>query len=178
MDWKDIGRMVGNAAPVVGGLLLGPAGAAAGSILAGKLGVPATPDDIGRVLQGDPEALAKIKQIESEERIRFQELSTGLATATIQADIADRDSARKREMAVRDFTPTFLAGFITFGFFVTLLLIVIRGLPDSGPGHDAILVLLGTLGGAFTGVVSYYFGSSMSSARKTELLNKTTGSAP
>lgn len=178
MDWKDIGRMVGTAAPVVGGLLLGPAGQAAGSILATKLGVPATPDDLGRVLQGDPDALAKIKQIESEERIRFAELAAQDAATRIQADVADRDSARKREIAVHDLTPMVLAYGLTLIVFVLVTLIAVKGLPPVEQGRDAVVGFVSAVITAWAGAMSYYFGSSRGSDAKTVLLAKTTGSAP
>jgi len=61
----------------------------------------------------------------------------------------------------------FLAILIVFGFFGILIRILAK--PDV-IGHDALLMLTSTLGASFTGVVGYYFGSSQSSAAKTEIL--------
>ena len=37
MDWKDVAGVVGKAAPILGGILGGPAGAAVGSLVARRL---------------------------------------------------------------------------------------------------------------------------------------------
>lgn len=60
-----------------------------------------------------------------------------------------------------------LAIMIVLGFFGILIRILAK--PDV-IGHDALLMLTSTLGAAFTGVIGYYFGSSQSSAAKTDIL--------
>jgi membrane protein YqaA with SNARE-associated domain len=46
-----------------------------------------------------------------------------------------------------------------------------NGLPQHG-GSEAMLVMLGTLGTAWGGVVAYYFGSSAGSRAKDELMRQ------
>ena len=84
---------------------------------------------------------------------------------------ADRDSARNREVKTKDLTPKVLAGFITCGYFGVLFYMLANGLPQHG-GSEAMLVMLGTLGTAWGGVVAYYFGSSAGSKEKTEAMNR------
>jgi hypothetical protein len=84
---------------------------------------------------------------------------------------ADRDSARNREVAAKDWTPRILAGLITAGYFGALFYMLQNGLPQHG-GSEALLIMLGTLGTAWGGVVAYYFGSSAGSKEKTDAMNR------
>ena len=58
--WDKVKGIIGSAAPVVGTLLGGPAGAAMGSIIADTLGVANEPSAIERALEKNPDALLKI----------------------------------------------------------------------------------------------------------------------
>jgi hypothetical protein len=73
-----------------------------------------------------------------------------------------------------------LAYGITLGFFAVLGYILWRGLPqDNEAAKNVILVLVGSLGSAWTsGVIGYYFGSSVGSRAKdqTILNNASDGS--
>jgi len=71
-------------------------------------------------------------------------------------------------------TPAVLTIVTTVGFFGILAWLIRHGLPDSG--RDAVLIMLGTLGTAWTGCVTYYVGSSAGSARKTEAMERMAGS--
>ena len=77
-------------------------------------------------------------------------------------------SARKREVLTGDFTPKVLAAAITIGFFGILFWMFVHGVPKNG--NEALLLMLGALQTAFTGVIAYYFGSSAGSKAKNELL--------
>jgi len=62
MNWSDIGTMVGKAAPMVGTLLGGPAGAAVGALVASALNVPNDPNAVNAALSTNPEALVKVHE--------------------------------------------------------------------------------------------------------------------
>ncbi len=98
MDWKDIGKsLLSQGIPILGGLLGGPAGATAGTILASLVDSdPENPEDVMNAIQADPKALEKISQFEIEHKIKLQELQI----EATRLHLGDLDSARKREMAV------------------------------------------------------------------------------
>lgn len=116
--------------------------------------------------------LVKAFKLPPEQQIQFEakmaEIEANAQQALERIAMEDRNSARAREMAVRDRTPAYLAYGITLGFFGILLWMLNAPVPDTG--HDALLVMLGSLGTAWAAVVSYYFGSSAGSHKKSELL--------
>lgn len=168
MEWKDVAGAVGKAAPLLGTLLGGPAGAALGGIVASVLGTSNSPDAVSQALAANPDAAVKLQALETARATRFQELAAEQALADLQASTADRASARDREVKAGDtLTPRTLAFAVTVGFFGVLAWLLIVGKPDAG--GDALLVMLGALGGAWSAIVAYYFGSSAGSQRKDEL---------
>jgi hypothetical protein len=176
MQWSDISGTVGKFAPMLGGLLGGPAGAAIGSVVASALGTGSTPDEVSQALTTNPDAAVKLRQIEADRTVKLQELVSQQAMAQLQANTqalqiaaGDRDSARKREADTKDtFTPRVLALLVTLGFFGVLAYLLAAGKPSVG--GDALLVMLGSLGTAWTSICAYYYGSSAGSAEKSRLL--------
>lgn len=102
MNWSDIGNIVGKAAPIVGTLLGGPAGAAVGALVASALNVSNDPDAVNAALAASPEALVRITELQTNARVQLEQLSVQIETVRIQAagaqysaEAADRDSARQ-----------------------------------------------------------------------------------
>jgi hypothetical protein len=86
----------------------------------------------------------------------------------------DRDSARQREIASRDsWTPRIIGG-MALGGFLWSVYWVLSG-QVAGMTDPTTVALVGTLVGYVSAkadqVVSYYFGSSAGSARKTEAMS-------
>lgn len=97
MKWSDLGAKVASAgAQVLGGLISGGpvgAGLAAVRVVATELGVPhaeaeSDPSVLAHALDRDPKVAARLREIESAERVRLRELSAELAKAEL---LADRD---------------------------------------------------------------------------------------
>lgn len=122
----------------------------------------------------DPEAKAKAQ-------LDLAKLAQDGQLAQIQAEMADLDSARKREMAVatsenapylnKIVTPVLaiailLATFILFG-----LVMFAEGVIDT-TRKDIIIYVLGVLSAISTQIVSYYFGSSKGSTDKNTAIDK------
>lgn len=175
----DLTSILKTVAPMLAGSIGGPfAGMAVNAILGAvapehaqaiaDAGGPANPEGalakIGDLIQQGAIQTSQIKQAELAHAERMAELGYKNAADLAAIDAGDRDSARKREIAVRDMTPAVLAYLVTAGFFGILGYILVDGVPKQG--GDALLLLLGSLGTAWTGIVSYYFGSSAGSAKK------------
>jgi len=162
-DWKDI---VGTVAPTIATALGGPlAGLAVGAI--GKIfGIDAaTQEQVAQAIAGaSPDDLLKLKQAEIEFQKRMAELEVDL----VRISAADRDSARQRQIQVKDVTLPILAMSVTGGFFGVLMFMMVQEVPTSS--KDVLNIMLGSLGTAWIQVMSYYFGSSQGSAKKDVLL--------
>lgn len=52
-----------------------------------------------------------------------------------------------------------LAVIVTAGFFAAVGFLLTNGVPN-GAAHDAVMMMLGALSSAWTGVVAYFFASS------------------
>jgi len=63
-----------------------------------------------------------------------------------------------------------LGSLIVLGFFGLLILLVYIAIPEEN--KDMLNLVIGALIGSFTSVVGYYFGSSLGSHEKNELLKK------
>lgn len=164
-DWKSL---VGTVAPTIATALGGPLAGMAVRALAGAVGLTdeASEKDIAAAMKtASPETLAAIRKADQDFAIEMERL--GIDLERIAAE--DRKSARERESTTGDsVTPRLLALFITAGFFGILSYMMVNGAPVSN--NDAMLVMLGSLGTAFAGVIAYYFGSSAGSKSKDAAL--------
>lgn len=166
LDWKAI---VGTVAPTLATALGGPLAGVAVKSIAGKLldRPQATEEEVEQaVLGADPQTLIRLKEIDAE----FKKHMTDAGVRVEEIDANDRANARAREAQVRDHTPAYLAYAITIGFFGTLGFMLVNGKPATG--GDALLVMLGSLGTAWAGVIAYFFGSSSGSRKKDEAISQ------
>lgn len=164
MDWLKV------LAPMLGTALGGPLGGAAASFIADKLGIQEkTIEAVSEVLNSGKMSADQIASLKLAE-IDFNKFLEGNKIRLSELDVQDRSSARAREMTVRDWIPGTLAMLLTVGFFGVLAYMMQYGTPERG--HDALLVMLGSLGTGFTGVLAYYFGSSSGSASKNAMIER------
>ncbi len=162
--------LVRTVAPSIASAVGGPlAGMATKAISEALLGKPDGSEEelLQAATKATPEQLLALKKAENDFALQMRELDIDLERIAG----ADRDSARNREIKTKDLTPKILAAGITVGYFGVLFYMLTHGLPTTG-GSEAMLVMLGTLGTAFGGVMAYYFGSSAGSKEKTEALNR------
>lgn len=179
MDWSKVASNIGSSAPLLAGLVGGPIGVgvtAAAAIISHALGTPSDPGVVELALN-DPTALEKVRQAESANSLQLQQLMVSAAQASLahESDMAriqaaDRADARAMGISNKDWVPKVLAMAVTAGFFGILLLMAFQPLP--GTNKDLVNVIVGALGTAWISIIGYYFGTSVGSMRKTELLAK------
>jgi hypothetical protein len=179
MDWSQVATNISSTAPLLAGLLDGPVGlgvTAAAAIISHALGTPSDPSFVERALN-DPGALEKIRQAESANSLQLQQLIVTAAQARLahenemaRIQTSERLNARAMGTVNRDWVPKVLALAVTTGFFGILLLMAFQPLP--GTNKDLVNVIVGALGTAWISIIGYYFGTSVGSMRKTELLAK------
>lgn len=168
MSFSDKAKqIIASVAPLIGTAIGGPFGALAGTLVHQALGTGGDDKALeAAITSGDPEALLKLKTASQEFDVRMKELGI----TEDQLRFQDTANARAREIALKDHTPAILAYSVTLGFFGTLGFMLVNGKPETG--GDALLVMLGSLGTAWTAIVGYYYGSSMSSRRKDDALTE------
>jgi len=159
MDWLK------TIAPTIATALGGPFGGLAYEAVSKVLGV--SQDDAKKMLDDGKltaEQIASVQQAEIALKAKAQEL--GLDFAKLENE--DRDSARKMQIANHSWIPPTMAIIVTIGFF-GILFALMSGKVVKG---DEVMIMLGSLGTAWTGIISFYFGSSASSQKKDDLLHK------
>jgi hypothetical protein len=169
--WGDVASAVSKFAPILGnavpgvGTVVGAGVGLAASVIAKALGTDPTPDSIMSSLSADPDAIVKLRQAEMDHEKDLASISAELE----KARLLDVQSARARQSAnPKDYTPQWLAGGVTLGFFGALAAVMI--LPLDNKTHDLLLVMIGALQTAWVAIISYYFGSSKDSASKTQMI--------
>lgn len=158
MSWKSIANTVGKIAPTLGSLLGGPAGASIGTLIATTLGVENSPESVSEALRINPEAAVKLAEIESNQKIKLQELQIDLAKAQLQAEtvsVSDVNKTMQAE-ATSEHWPTYswrpFIGFsVGFNTFMSSF-IVVGAWVASLYGHGELLPLLPSVIGALMGI--------------------------
>ncbi|WP_288365621.1 3TM-type holin [uncultured Marinobacter sp.] len=81
--WETIRDTVADVAPLLGTALGGPAGTAVGTLISTALGVDNRPDAVAQALKSDPQAAAKLQQIEREHERELRRMSLEAETARL-----------------------------------------------------------------------------------------------
>jgi hypothetical protein len=161
MDWlKQI-------APTIATALGGPLAGLAVDAISKAVGID--PKDVTKTIaEGKLTAdqIAQIKTAELAMAARAQEM--GLDFEKIAVD--DRKSARQMQSTTQSWIPGIMAIAVTIGFFGILVGLMTEHFKTS----DALMLMLGSLGTAWTGIIAFYFGSSAGSQKKDELLHQSS----
>jgi hypothetical protein len=166
-----MGDFLKGLAPTIASALLGPLGGVAVAAIGKIIGVDSASVatvtkafDEGRIT---PEHLAAIKELELQ--YQNEEKERGFRYADLE--FKDRDSARQMQISTQSNTPTVLTYMVTAGFFGILgWMMHDNSVVDSPP----IMIMLGSLGTAWTGCISFWFGTTSNSQNKDKLLANST----
>ena len=180
MTWKDIGDYVKKGAPLLGSVLGGPAGGAIGTLVSAAFGSEDDPEKLLSLLESDPEAVSKLKELELNHRERLEELNIEAAKVQLEeskAYLADTQSARQREASVvqatgkKDVNLYILAWVVVGGFFILTGMLMLIPELEGRTNNAMVNILFGGLVSGFATVLGYFFGSSKGSTDKTQLLS-------
>ena len=161
MEWLKL------IAPTIATAIAGPFGTMAYGLIANAMGI--TADDAQKTIEAGKltaDQIASVQQAEIALKDKAQELN--LDFEKLAND--DRKSARDMQSATKSILPAILAIVVTLGFFGILVGMMTKTFVTS----DALLLMLGSLGTAWTGIIAYYFGSSAGSESKNALLHNST----
>ena len=155
-------------APTIATCLGGPLAGLAVTAVSKALGIDE--DKVNDTIQDgklNADQITSIKQAEIELQSKAQELGLNFETLAVQ----DRSSARDMQKSTNSFIPPVLSILVTVGFFGILVALML-GKVDSN--NQALMIMLGSLGTAWTGIIAFYFGSSAGSQAKDQLLHQST----
>lgn len=178
--WDNIKEILGSSAPVIGTLLGGPAGGAVGGLISKVLGVDNTPEAIELALMNNPDALLKIKELETSNELAIlqaelenKRIDVGSVIDNRKLDnekdqmfLSDKQSARSRQTDSEkatgkvDVALYVIAGVIVVAFFVSILALIFITLDKQSGTYELLLMLFGALATKFGTVVDYFFGAS------------------
>lgn len=161
MDWKEIGRTAASVgAPLLGGALFGPAGAAVGSIIAAQFGSSpdATPDQVLTAIKGDPDAALKLRKIEADHVEHLQ----ALENERLRIETADVQNARGAHQ--HHWMPSAITLLMCAMFGMIIGALFIWAVP--GDNKDIVVYITGQVSGILTSCVTYWVGSTRASANK------------
>jgi len=156
-------------APTIASCLGGPLAGMAVEAVSKAIGVdPSAVQDTINSGKLTAEQIASIQQAEITLKAKAQEMNLDFQQLAVQ----DRKSARDMQTTNKSWIPPLLAIMVTLGFFGILTGMMSGRVTSS----EALMIMLGSLGTAWTGIIAFYFGSSASSQNKDALLHQSTPS--
>ena len=164
LDW------LAKIAPTVASAMGGPLAGMAVEFVTKKLGIEGgTVESITQTLEEGKltaEQIMQLKQAEIELKAKEKELGIRFEELAVK----DRADARAMQVSTRSMIPGMLAMVVTSGFFGILWMLM----SGEAVKSDALMLMLGSLGTAWTSIIAFFFGSSVSSQGKDEMIYKST----
>jgi hypothetical protein len=178
LDWSKVGKAVATIAPWIAGTLGTPVAGVAVKALVdvfGLTGPQTTPDNVIAALAGaSPQQLQDLRSAEQKHQEFMMQIGYDNIDRLTNAEVADRDGARRREEVVKDRTPSVLAALAVI-LFLCLLVFVAAGQSPNAAMQAGFWMLAGASVSVLKDVYGYYFGSSKGSQDKDATISKLSG---
>jgi len=158
MSWLE------QVAPTIATALGGPLAGLAVEAVSKALGV--STDDAKQLMDDGKMNADQIAQVKVAE-IELQKQAQALGLNFEQLAVDDRKSAREMQTTTQSLIPPLLSILVTAGFFGILAYLMVR---PADTGNTPLMIMLGSLGTAWTGIIAFYFGSSAGSQKKDQML--------
>lgn len=155
MKWGDIGKKIAQSAPLIGGALGGPGGAAMGAIVASVLGVDAQPAVVAQAIQNDPKAALKLAEWEMKNAVHLRNHHRAIL------DLELRDTQHAREQHKLSIVPAILVFMLTGLVAAGGYLLFYTSIPADN--REVMFMLFGNVVTAWLSSVAYWVGTSRSS---------------
>ena len=157
MSWIE------QVAPTVATALGGPLAGLAVEAVSKAMGV--NQDDARKIMDEGKMSSDQIAQVKTAE-IELKKMEEQLGLNFEELAVKDRASAREMQVQTKSLIPPTMAVLVTIGFFGILVALMFGQVQRN----EEVMVMLGSLGTAWTGIIAFYFGSSHGSQNKDEML--------
>jgi len=158
MSWLE------QVAPTIATALGGPLAGLAVTAIAKVIGIDEK--DVQNTIDSGKMSADQIAQIKIAE-IEFQKQTQELGLNFEKLATDDRKSSREMQIATKSWVPSVLSMLVTIGFFGILIWLMVH---PADTANTPLMIMLGSLGTAWTGIIAFYFGSSAGNSRKDEML--------
>jgi len=164
MSWKDTLAAI---APTLATVIGGPLAGTATKFLTGKLLGKETTDTAELeqfILGASPEQLANIKSLDNEFKLEMERLGIDV----FKLEVADKGNARMHNKD--SIMPSVMVVMLSV-FVVGIVYLLFFYEPPEG-SRDVLFMLLGIVVKEWANAMHYWYGTTRSSAQKTNLINR------
>jgi len=162
MSWLE------QVAPTIATALGGPLAGLAVEAVSKAIGV--STEDAKELMDTGKMSADQIAQVKVAE-IELQKQAQALGLNFEQLAVDDRKSAREMQTSTHSIIPPVLSILVTAGFFGILAYLMVK---PADTGNTPLMIMLGSLGTAWTGIIAFYFGSSAGSQAKDKMIFNST----
>jgi hypothetical protein len=179
--WSDALGVVARLAPTIASVIGGPLAGGAVTALESVFGIDANKDAslatrqdaLAAALSGaTPEQLASVRKADQDYAARMAEAGFKNIETLAGLTVQDTISARDMLVSTKSWVPAALTAALTVGFFGMLSMLMFVNVPDANKA--IVYAFTGTLGTAWLAAVHFWFGETMSSKSKDDVIANST----